>query len=65
MLSIDESLLKAKVIYEAAAPVGDKASGDFDAPTFPHLYGGLNAEAVVAETPIERDCEGRYLGIKW
>lgn len=55
-----------QVIFEATAPVGDKAA-DFDGThdeKFPHIYGGIDPSVVVAEHPVIRDAEGRFLSIK-
>jgi uncharacterized protein (DUF952 family) len=45
LLWVDPARLRAELRYELPAP---------DAPVdFPHLYGPLNLDAVVAETPLE------------
>lgn len=31
---------------------------------FPHLYGGINLNAVVQELQVERDSAGKFLSIK-
>ena len=65
VLSIYPKELRAEVKFEAAAPVGEKAAKQDDDRIFPHLYGGLNTSAVVAETLVKRDCEGKFLSISW
>ncbi|KAF5833856.1 hypothetical protein DUNSADRAFT_9693 [Dunaliella salina] len=65
--------LDFQVVFEPAAPVGDKsqkglAQGEGKAedngPLFPHLYGPINHEAVVSELPVQRAAEdGTFLSI--
>jgi len=64
------SLRRRQVVYEPAAPVGEKpAHGAKDAATgepvlFPHLYGPINPSAVQAELPVTRDAaSGAFLSI--
>ena len=57
ILQIDSSLLKSRVIYEPAAPVGDKSSfqKNEDTVLFPHIYGTIQEDAVVEIVPMRRD----------
>lgn len=70
VLQLQESALKHEVRYEAAAPVGDKASKNFsndssaDVQTFPHLYGAINSDAVTAELSVARSADGTFEGIE-
>ena len=50
ILCIDEARVTAPVQWD---PVGDKV--------FPHLYGPLNVDAIVAVTPFPRDEAGVFL----
>jgi len=50
ILCIDEARVTAPVQWDA---VGDKV--------FPHIYGALNADAIVAVTPFPRDEAGVFL----
>ena len=52
VLGIDEGLLRAEVRYEAV-PGADEP--------YPHIYGALNVDAVVATYPLGRDGSGRYV----
>lgn len=56
---------------DPAAPVGDKAAhsekeegGDSERLVFPHIYGPINREAVVAELTVARSGEGKFLSIE-
>ena len=54
-----------KTIYEGTAPVGD-IQPEFegaDDELFPHILGGIAPDAVLAEFPIERSEDGRFLRI--
>jgi uncharacterized protein (DUF952 family) len=66
-LEINPHLLGARVKYEAAAPVGNKASmkneSDENAPLFPHIYGGLPKVAITKMFKIIRNEDGQFLSI--
>jgi uncharacterized protein (DUF952 family) len=51
VLSIDTSRL--------AHPLRDEAAGTGE--YFPHIYGPIEREAVVAVQPLERDADGRWV----
>lgn len=51
VLVIDTDRLRPPVRYENA-PGTDEA--------FPHIYGPLNADAVIATTPLERGPDGQF-----
>jgi uncharacterized protein (DUF952 family) len=51
LLWVDPTRLQAELRYEAPEP---------GAPHFPHLYGPLNLDAVVAETRLERWKRGAF-----
>ncbi len=59
VLHIDESRLKAELKYEAPATMYGESADEL----FPHLYGELNADAVVrmVELPCEADGSFRRL----
>ena len=60
-LTLDESLLSAKVVREPPAhPDGRPAEPD--APLFPHVYGPVEVAAVTAVRRLVRDADGRYVG---
>jgi uncharacterized protein (DUF952 family) len=59
VLSIDERRLRADVVWEPPAPLPDGWDG---APTFPHVYGPLDIDAVVEVRRLVRDPNsGRYV----
>lgn len=74
VLVIDPTKLSACVKFEPAAPVGNKASSGLlagqsteqlqDVPLFPHLYGPLELEAVMAELRMRRGADGIFLSIE-
>ena len=68
VLTIDPKALTHRVVFEAAAPVGNssahKVAGEKEV-LFPHLYGALNVVAVTGETKVERDADGSYSRILW
>lgn len=47
-----------------AAPVGNVASNSASTVLFPHIYGGINAEAVVNTYPIVRESDGSFVRIE-
>ncbi|KAG2438500.1 hypothetical protein HXX76_005051 [Chlamydomonas incerta] len=74
LLVLDADKLSAKVVFEPAAPVGNKSSDGLAAsggekekaeelPLFPHLFGTIDFGAVAAELPIQRDATGAFLSI--
>jgi uncharacterized protein (DUF952 family) len=48
-LYIDTKKVKAKILYDDAAK------------QYPHIYGGLNHDAIVAVKPARRDPDGNFL----
>jgi uncharacterized protein (DUF952 family) len=67
-LKIDpNSFAMGKVIYEAAAPVGNKEEYDHsDAgpePKFPHIYAPIPKAAVIGMNAIKRSEDGSFLSI--
>lgn len=70
-IKLDVSLLgDAKVVYEAPAPVGAIEAVDYEAEhkipdvTFPHIYGGIPAAAVVQTFAIMRSEDGGFVSIE-
>src|SRR5262249_7705116 len=57
VLSIDEHDLEAEVRWEAPAPTPP----NWDGPLFPHVYGPINLDAVIAIRRLVRD-GGRFVG---
>lgn len=65
VLELDSRLLKAKVVFEPAAPVGNTpAKSDQAAQLFPHLYGGLDLGSVVRELTVARGEGGAFTAIE-
>eukprot|EP00127_Corallochytrium_limacisporum_P006989 Clim_evm43s239 gene=Clim_evmTU43s239 len=65
-LSIDESKLTSKCIYEAPAPVaGREAYTPEDQPVekFPHIYGGIDKVAVISVYEVKRAEDGTFLSV--
>ena len=64
VLTIDEHDLDAEVRWEAPNPLppGWDPNGPEGAPTFPHIYGPLNLDAVVGIRRLLRDNGGRFAG---
>eukprot|EP00607_Mallomonas_marina_P001484 CAMPEP_0182427272 /NCGR_PEP_ID=MMETSP1167-20130531/16625_1 /TAXON_ID=2988 /ORGANISM="Mallomonas Sp, Strain CCMP3275" /LENGTH=112 /DNA_ID=CAMNT_0024609395 /DNA_START=169 /DNA_END=504 /DNA_ORIENTATION=- len=62
-VEISPSLLDSPVIYEAAAPVGDKKAYNDSCQKFPHIYGGIPRRSVVNVFSIYRDTDGTFLSI--
>lgn len=59
-------VLDIQVKYEAAAAVGDKPADNaaLEAVQCPHLYGGINKDAVLKIATVSRDANsGKYLAI--
>jgi len=66
VLQIDATKLTSEVKFEAAAPVGETAAmgaGDAKPPLFPHLYGAIDRDAVVAELDVRRANDGTFLEV--
>lgn len=70
-LQLDPAKLSSKVVFEAAAPVGDTKTfeklGDEekDVPLFPHLYGPINLDSVTKELEVVRNIDdGSFLAIQ-
>lgn len=66
-IEIEPSLLPngaESVVYEAAAPVGDKTAYESEQTKFPHIYGGISAASVVRTLKIERSADGRFVAIE-
>jgi len=77
VLSLDPSKLTAEVKFEPAADVGNKTSAGLTEPEggsasadepkevllFPHLYGTIDFESVVAELAVTRGEGGAFLSI--
>ena len=57
--SIDESRLRSEVRWEA--PMPENPPND-DGPLFPHVYGPLNVDAVVATRRLVRGRDGTFVG---
>jgi uncharacterized protein (DUF952 family) len=51
VLAIDTERLRSPVRYENGLGTDE---------VFPHIYGPINADAVIATTPLERGPDGRY-----
>lgn len=65
-LQLDTTKLSSEVKFEAPAPVGNTAppeDGHGAAKLFPHIYGPITAESVVAVLPVERAEDGTFLRI--
>jgi uncharacterized protein (DUF952 family) len=58
LLEIDTDKLSAPLKYEA--PFEGAPSGLDADPHFPHLYGALNLDAVIAVHPFEPDADGFF-----
>jgi uncharacterized protein (DUF952 family) len=56
LLCIDESRLKAELKYEAPAMMHGESAGEL----FPHLYGELNADAVVRVVELPCEVDGSF-----
>lgn len=70
VLVLDPAALTSEVKFEPAAPVGTKPAGELSSggaegvpPKFPHLYGPIDAEALVRRLPVTRGDAGRFLSI--
>jgi len=67
LLVLDAAKLKGEVKYEAAAPVGNKPAKELgpgeEPEVFPHLYGGINLDAIQSELSVERDASGKFVSI--
>jgi uncharacterized protein (DUF952 family) len=52
VLTIDTERLRSQVRYENAPGSAD---------SFPHIYGPINVDAVIATTPLDRGPDGRFV----
>lgn len=55
-----------KVLFEPAAPVGETAAnipGVAATAMFPHIFGSLSPEAIIAVHTVTRDPNGRFLSV--
>jgi uncharacterized protein (DUF952 family) len=59
-LVIDDTRLAAEVKWERPPGTDPLA----DTPAFPHVYGPLELDAVVAVRPFEREPDGRYVALR-
>ena len=59
VLVVDEERLTSEVRWERPAGIDPLA----DTPAFPHVYGPIDADAVVAVRVFDRAPDGRYLAI--
>jgi uncharacterized protein (DUF952 family) len=59
VLVIDPARVQAEVRFEAAA-LRPRVPDD---PLFPHIYGPLNRDAIVAVRPARRAADGTYLAV--
>ena len=57
--TIDETAVRSEVRWEPPMPENPP---DYDGPLFPHIYGPLNTDAVVATRRLLRDTDGTYVG---
>eukprot|EP01089_Gocevia_fonbrunei_P014901 TRINITY_DN4220_c0_g1_i1.p1 TRINITY_DN4220_c0_g1~~TRINITY_DN4220_c0_g1_i1.p1 ORF type:complete len:128 (-),score=27.63 TRINITY_DN4220_c0_g1_i1:33-416(-) len=65
VLEINEKKLSNEVKYESPAPVGDKQSNpEWENQLFPHIYGGIDVDAVTNTFPLLRDGAGKFVGIQ-
>lgn len=60
------TILPVQVRYEPAAAVGatQPERADQEQPLFPHLYGGIDLEAIIREHTVKRDSSGHFLAIE-
>lgn len=57
LLVIDTERLTSVLKWESPTP------GDTLAPLFPHIYGSINLDAVVAVRTMQRNAEGQFVAI--
>jgi uncharacterized protein (DUF952 family) len=62
VLDIDPRRLTAELRDEAPMPPAPPGS-PMDGVLFPHIYGPLNREAIVAVRPVQRAADGRFLQV--
>jgi len=60
VLDIDPSRLTAELRYEQPVPPAPPGSALEDV-LFPHIYGPVNREAIVAVRQVQRSADGRFL----
>lgn len=63
VLKLDPSKLSSEVKFEPAAPAGHAMPSDA-AEVFPHLYGTIDFDAVVAKLPVKRSMNGDFLSVE-
>ena len=61
LLSLDAELLDAPLRWEEGRPPEAIAAGETLAAQFPHLYGPINLEAVVAVRSAQRLSDGTFI----
>lgn len=61
VLVIDPARVTAEVRFEPPVPAPE--GGPLAGVMFPHIYGPLNPEAVVAVRPAQRGPDGRFLAV--
>ena len=61
VLHVDSDRLTSRCVWEEPAHVDGSAGPSF-APTFPHIYGPIDRDAIVAVQPLQRDEAGRFTG---
>jgi uncharacterized protein (DUF952 family) len=65
-LQLDTTKLSSEVKFEAPAPVGNTAppaEGHGAVMLFPHIYGPITTESVVAVLPVHRAEDGAFVRI--
>jgi uncharacterized protein (DUF952 family) len=60
VLHIDVERLTSPCVWEEPAHISD--AGEAFAPSFPHVYGPLDRDAVAGIQPLLRDDGGRFVG---
>ena len=64
-IKLDPLKLNCDVVYEAPAPVGDKAAYAHEGQElFPHIYGGIPSAAVIERFEMVRNDDGSFSEIK-
>ena len=56
VIQVDERRLEAKLIWENTTGGSEP---------FPHVYGPLNLDAVIAKTPLLRDKNGEFMSVNF
>ncbi len=60
VVSVDTDALTSQCVWEAPALINDSAPAF--APTFPHIFGPINRDAVVGVRRVTRAADGRFIG---